>query len=108
MIDDFGVALHELTPGATQAAASRSLWGGLAGIKRLVVEQVPRAGFAGPATRCDTGAGLQLLERARTLADRLQQALVRDSVAEANVHKSVPRRARDRRAGQIQMQMIPI
>ena len=66
--------------------ASRSLmWSGR-GIKLLVVEHFPGAGFAGATARGHAGAGLQLLERARAFEDRLLQTTLGDPVAQTDVH----------------------
>jgi len=66
--------------------ASRSLmWSGC-GIKLLVVEHFPGAGFAGATASGNAGAGLQLLERSRAFEDRLLQTTFRDPVAQTDVH----------------------
>jgi hypothetical protein len=96
--NDFGVALHGVGSGgwledaAVAALKSGSLRGPRAGIKRPGVEHFPCAGLAGPAAGGDSGAGLQLLERARAFLDGLLQALFGQTVADADVHDSTPLR----------------
>jgi hypothetical protein len=98
MRDDFGVAFHGVGSGcrlwdaAVAALESGSLRGASAGIKLPGVEHFPRTGFAGTAAGGDTGAGLQLLERARAFLDGLLQALFGQTVADADVHGPTPLR----------------
>jgi hypothetical protein len=55
------------------------------GIKGLV-EDLADAGLASATAGCDTGAGLQLLERSSAFLDGLAQALLGNTVTDADVH----------------------
>src|SRR5262245_39417286 len=89
MLDDVGVAAHEglrLAITRRRAAESRSLRGRGYRIK-LVFEYLECAGFAGAAAGRDTGAGLQLFERANTRhGHRAVELFVGEPVADADVH----------------------
>jgi hypothetical protein len=112
--NDFGVALHGVGSGsrlwdaAVAAQKSGSLRGPRAGIKRPGVEHFPGTGLAGPAAGGDTGAGLQLLERACAFLDGLLQALLGQTVADADVHGPTPLRGSILSESDCVMQMIRI
>jgi hypothetical protein len=89
MLDGVDIAAHgglRLAVTRRAAADSSSLRGGRYRIK-LVFEDLARARLACAAAGRDTGAGLQLLERANAgLSHRAVELFVGEPVADADVH----------------------